>query len=95
MFATVREAGEPIEHVPRSALRYLVDAAAPAGTWNWPKPARQPWSATLPDRASAHALQAAPSSCSGCRRGAAGYWRASPMRDQLAGELLLVRAGPG
>ena len=97
VFATVREASLLIEHVPRSALRHLVDAAAA----RWHLQAGQAHQAeeliaTLPDGGPAHTLLCARLDLARGRLDAvkARLRRASPatMRDQLTGELLLARA---
>jgi LuxR family transcriptional regulator, maltose regulon positive regulatory protein len=97
VFATVREAGKLIEHVPRSALRRLVDAAA--ARWHLEAgQARQAGEliATLPGGSPAHTLLQARLDLVRGRFDAvrARLGQASPvtMRDQLAGELLLARA---
>ena len=97
VFATVREAGKLIEHVPRSALRYLVDAAA--ARWHLAAgetgPAEELVTA-LPDGSPAHTLLRArlDLTCGRFDAVRARLGRASPgtMRDQLTGELLLARA---
>ena len=96
-FATVREAGKLIQHVPRSPLRHLVDAAA--ARWHLDAgQARQAEEliATLPGGGSAHTLLRArlDLACGRFDAVPARLGRASPatMRDQLAGELLLARA---
>jgi LuxR family transcriptional regulator, maltose regulon positive regulatory protein len=97
VFATVGEAGKLIEHVPRSALRCLVDAAAA----RWHLQAGQTGLAedliaTLPDGSPAHTLLQArlDLACGRLDAVKARLAQASPatMRDQLAGELLLARA---
>jgi len=97
VFATVREAGKLIDHVPRSALRCLVDAAA--ARWHLEAgQARQAEEliATLPDGSPAHTLLQArlDLACGRPDTVRARLGRASPgtMRDRLAGELLLARA---
>jgi LuxR family maltose regulon positive regulatory protein len=97
VFAILREAGKLIAHLPRSALRCLVDAAAA----RWYLEAGQARQAeelitTLPDGRPAHMLLRARLDLARGRFDAvrARLRRASPatMRDQLAGELLLARA---
>jgi len=97
VFATVREAAKLTDHVPRSALRCLVDAAAA----RWHLQAGQTHQAeeliaTLPDDSSACTLLQARLDLARGRFDAvrARLCRVSPgtMRDQLAGELLLTRA---
>jgi ATP/maltotriose-dependent transcriptional regulator MalT len=97
VFATVREAGKLIDHLPRSALRCLVDAAAA----RWHLEAGQirqaeDLIAALPDGSPAHTLLRArlDLACGRFDAVRARLGRASPgtMRDQLAGELLLARA---
>jgi LuxR family transcriptional regulator, maltose regulon positive regulatory protein len=97
VFATVREAGKLIDHVPRSAVRGLVDAAAA----RWHLEAGQARHAedlitTLPGDSPARTLLQARLDLARGRSDAvkARLRRASPatMRDQLAGELLLARA---
>jgi LuxR family maltose regulon positive regulatory protein len=97
VFATVREAGKLIDHVPRSALRCLVDAAAA----RWHLEAGQAHQAgeliaTLPDSGSAHTLLRArlDLACGRFHAARARLSQASPgtMRDQVTGELLLARA---
>ena len=97
VFATVREAGKLIDHVPRSALRCLVDAAA--ARWHLETDqARQAEEliGTLPYGGPAHTLLQARLDLARGRFDAvrARLGRASPgtMRDQLTGELLLARA---
>ena len=97
VFAIVREAGKVIDHLPRSALRCLVDAAA--ARWHLEAgQARQAEEliATLPDGSPAHTLLRARLDLARGRFDAvrARLGRASPgtMRDRLAGELLLARA---
>jgi LuxR family transcriptional regulator, maltose regulon positive regulatory protein len=97
VFATVGEAGKLIEHVPRSALRCLVDAAA--ARWHLQVgQTRQAEEliATLPEGSPAHTLLGARLDLARGRLDAvrARLGQASPaaMRDQLAGELLLARA---
>jgi LuxR family transcriptional regulator, maltose regulon positive regulatory protein len=96
VFAAVREAGKLIDHVPRSALRRLVDAAAA----RWHLQAGQTRQAeeliaTLPEGSPAHTLLQARLDLARGRFDAvrARIGQASPgtMRDQ-AGELLLARA---
>ena len=97
VFTTLREAGLLIAHVPRSALRLLVDAAAA----RWHLQAGQTRQAeelitTLPDGGTAHTLLRArlELACGRFDGVRARLRRASPgtMRDQLTGELLLARA---
>jgi len=97
VFATVREAGKLIDHIPRSALRCLVDAAAA----RWHLEAGQTCQAeeliaTLPDGGPARTLLRArlDLACGRLDAVKARLGQASPgtMRDQLAGELLLARA---
>jgi LuxR family transcriptional regulator, maltose regulon positive regulatory protein len=97
VFAAVGEAGKLIEHVPRSALRCLVDAAAA----RWHLQAGQTGLAedliaALPDGSPAHTLLQArlDLACGRLDAVKARLGRASPatMRDQLTGELLLARA---
>ena len=97
VFATVREAGKLIDHVPRSALRCLVDAAA--ARWHLEAgQARQAEEliATLPDGGPAHTLLRArlDLACGRLDAVRARLGRANPgtMRDQVTGELLLARA---
>src|SRR5271166_4677193 len=97
VFATVREAGKLIDHVPRSALRCLVDAAA--ARWHLEAgQARQAEEliAALPDGGPARTLLQArlDLACGRFDAVRARLGRASPgtMRDQLTGELLLARA---
>jgi LuxR family transcriptional regulator, maltose regulon positive regulatory protein len=97
VFATVREASKLIDHIPRSALRWILDAAAA----RWHLEAGQIHQAeeliaTLPDGSPAHTLLRArlDLACGRldavkARLGRAGH---GTMRDQLAGELLLARA---
>ena len=97
VFATLREAGKLIAHLPQSALRRLVDAAAA----RWHLEAGQTRQAekliaTLPDGSPAHTLLRARLDLARGRFDAvrARLRRASiaTIRDQLAGELLLARA---
>jgi len=97
VFATVREAGKLIDHVPRSALRCLVDAAAA----RWHLEAGQAGQAeeliaTLPDGSSVRTLLRArlDLACGRFDAVRAGLRGASPatMRDRVTGELLLARA---
>jgi LuxR family maltose regulon positive regulatory protein len=97
VFATLREAGTLVAHLPRSALRRLVDAAAA----RWHLQAGQARQAeelitALPEGSPAHTLLRARLDLARGRFGAvsARLRRASPatMRDQLTGELLLARA---
>ena len=97
VFATVREAGKLIDHLPRSALRCLVDAAA--ARWHLEAgQARQAEEliATLPDGGPARTLLHARLDLARGRFDAvrARLGQASPgtMRDRLTGELLLARA---
>jgi len=97
VFATLREAGTLIAHVPRSALGRLVDTAA--ARWHLQAgQARQAEEliATLPDGGPARTLLRARLDLAGGRFDAvrARLRRASPgtMRDRLTGELLLARA---
>jgi LuxR family transcriptional regulator, maltose regulon positive regulatory protein len=96
-FATVREAAKLIDHLPRSALRCLVDAAA--ARWHLQAgQARQAEEliATLPDASPAHTLLRARLDLTRGRFDAVRdrLRRAShgTMRDRLTGELLLARA---
>jgi LuxR family maltose regulon positive regulatory protein len=97
VFATVREAGKLIDHVPRSPLRHLVDAAA--ARWHLEAgQARQAEEliAGLPDGSPAHTLLRARLDLA-CGRFDAVRARLGPaspatMRDQVTGELLLARA---
>jgi LuxR family maltose regulon positive regulatory protein len=97
VFATVREAGKLIDHVPRSALRCLVDAAAA----RWHLEAGQAGQAeeliaTLPDGSSVRTLLRArlDLACGRFDAVRAGLRGASPAtrRDRVTGELLLARA---
>jgi LuxR family maltose regulon positive regulatory protein len=97
VFATLTEAGKLIAHLPRSALRHLVDAAAA----RWHLQAGQAGQAeelitALPEGRPAHTLLRARLDLARGRVGAvrARLRRASlaTMRDQLTGELLLARA---
>ena len=97
VFAILREAGTLIAHLPRSALRHLVDTAAA----RWHLQAGQIRQAgelitTLPDGSPAHTLLHARLDLARGRFDAARarLQRASlaTMRDQLTGELLLARA---
>jgi LuxR family transcriptional regulator, maltose regulon positive regulatory protein len=97
VFATVREAGKLIDHVPRSALRCILDAVA--ARWHLEAgQARQAEEliATLPDGSPARTLlQARLDLARGHFDGVrARLGQASPatMRDQVTGELLLARA---
>ena len=97
VFATVREAGKLIDHLPRSALRCLIDAAA--ARWHLDVgQARQAEDliATLPAGGPAHTLLRVrlDLACGRFDAVRARLGRANPgtMRDQLAGELLLARA---
>jgi LuxR family transcriptional regulator, maltose regulon positive regulatory protein len=92
----VREAGKLIDHLPRSALRCLVDAAAA----RWHLEAGQARHAeeliaALPDGSPAHTLLQArlDLACGHFDAVRTRLGQASPatMRDQLAGELLLAR----
>jgi LuxR family transcriptional regulator, maltose regulon positive regulatory protein len=97
VFAIVREAGKLIDHLPRSALRCLVDAAA-ARWYLEAGETRQAEDliAALPDGSPARTLLQARLDLARGRFDAvrARLGRANPgtMRDQLAGELLLARA---
>ena len=97
VFATVREAAKLIDHVPRSALRHLVDAAAA----RWRLEVGQAYQAgdliaTLPGGGPAHTLLRArlDLACGRFDAVRARLGQASPgtMRDQVTGELLLARA---
>jgi LuxR family maltose regulon positive regulatory protein len=97
VFATLREAGTLIAHIPRSALRRLVDTAAA----RWHLQAGQARQAeelitTLPGGGPAHTLLRARLDLAGGRFDTvrARLRRASPgtMRDRLTSELLLARA---
>jgi DNA-binding CsgD family transcriptional regulator len=97
VFAILREAGKVIEHLPRSALQRLVDAAAA----RWHLEAGETRQAeelitALPDAGQAHTLLRArlDLACGRIEAVTARLRAASPgtMRDQLAGELLLARA---
>ena len=97
VFAILREAGKLIDHLPRSALRGLVDAAAA----RWHLQAGQAREAeeliaTLPDGGPAHTLLRARLDLARGRLDAvrARLQRAdlATMRDRLTGELLLARA---
>ncbi len=97
VFATLREAGLLIEHVPRSALRSLVDAAAV----RWHLEAGETHQAseliaTLPAGGPVLALLRARLDLARGRFDAVEAWlgRAglATMRDRLTGELLLARA---
>ena len=97
MFATLHEAGKLIEHIPRSALRCLVDAAA--ARWHLQAgETRQAEEliATLPDGGLAYTLLRArfDLACGRFDAVKARLQRASlaTMRDRLTGELLLARA---
>ena len=97
VFATLREAGKLIAHLPRSALRRLVDAAA--ARWHLQSgDTRQAEEliATLPDGGPGHALLRARLDVARGRFDAvrAQLQRASfeTMRDQLDGELIRARA---
>ena len=96
VFATLREAGKLIVHLPRSALQHLVDAAAA----RWHLQAGQARQAedlitTLPEGSPAHTLLQARLDLARGRFDAvrARLRRASlaTMRDRLNGELLLAR----
>jgi LuxR family maltose regulon positive regulatory protein len=96
VFATLREAGMLIAHVPRSALRCLIDAVAA----RWHLEAGQTRQAeelitALPDGGPAHRLLRARLDLAYGRFDAVKAWlgRASfgTMRDRLTGELLLAR----
>jgi len=97
VFATLREAGKLIDHLLRSALRCLVDAAAA----RWHLEAGETGQAeeliaALPAASPAHTLLRARLDLARGRFDAvqARLRRASPgtIRDRLAGELLLARA---
>jgi LuxR family transcriptional regulator, maltose regulon positive regulatory protein len=97
VFATVREAGKLIDHVPQSALQCLVDAAAA----RWHLEVGQACQAeeliaTLPDGGPARTLLRArldlARGCFDAVRARLGQASPGTMRDQLAGELLLARA---
>jgi LuxR family maltose regulon positive regulatory protein len=98
VFATLHEAGKVIEHVPRSPLRHLVDTVA--ARWHLEAgETRQAGEliATLPADGPALALLRARLDLA-CGRydtvqGWLGQAGLATMRDQLAGELLLARAG--
>ena len=97
VFAIVREAGKVIGHLPRSALRCLVDAAA--ARWHLETgQARQAEEliAAIPEGSPAHTLLRArlDLACGRFDEVKARLGRASPgtMRDQVTGELLLARA---
>jgi LuxR family transcriptional regulator, maltose regulon positive regulatory protein len=97
VFTTLREAGKLIVHLPLSALRHVVDAAA--ARWHLQAgQARQAEEliATLPEGSPAHTLLHARLDLARGRFDAvkARLQRASlaTMRDQLTGELLLARA---
>ena len=97
VFAIVREAGKLIEHLPRSALRCVVDAAAA----RWYLAAgeigqAEELIAAIPDGSPAHTLLRArlDLACGHFDAVKARLGRASPatMRDRLTGELLLTHA---
>ena len=97
VFATLREAGLLIAHLPRSALRCLVDAAAA----RWHLQAGQTRQAeelitTLPEGSPAHTLLHARLDLACGRfdavRARLGRASLATMRDRLTGELLLARA---
>jgi LuxR family transcriptional regulator, maltose regulon positive regulatory protein len=97
VFAILCETGKLIDHLPRSALRCLVDAAAA----RWHLEAGETGQAeeliaALPAASPAHTLLRARLDLAGGRFDAvrARLGRASPgtIRDRLAGELLLARA---
>ena len=97
VFATLREAGKLIAHLPQSALRYLVDAAAA----RWHLQPGQTHQAeelitALPEGSPAHTLLHArlDLACGRFNAVRARLRRANlaTMRDQLTGELLLARA---
>ncbi len=97
VFATLHEADRLIEHIPRSALRCLVDAAA--ARWHLQAgETRQAEEliATLPDGGLAYTLLRArfDLACSRFDAVKSRLQRASlaTMRDRLTGELLLARA---
>ena len=97
VFATLREAGTLIAHLPRSALPQLVGAAAA----RWHLQAGQTRQAeeliaTLPDGSPAHTLLLARLDLACGRfdavRARLGRASLATMRDRLTGELLLARA---
>ena len=97
VFATLREAGLLIAHLPRSALRHLVDAAA--ARWHLEAgEIRQAEEliATLPEGSPAHTLLQARLDLACARfdavRARLGRASLATMRDRLTGELLLARA---
>ena len=97
VFATLREAGQLIAHLPRSALQHLVDAAA--ARWHLQAgQARQAEEliAALPEGSPAHTLLRARLDLACGRfdavRARLGRARPGTMRDRLTGELLLARA---
>jgi LuxR family transcriptional regulator, maltose regulon positive regulatory protein len=96
-FATLHEAGQLIDHIPRSPLRCLVDAAAA----RWYLQAGRIGEAeeligALPDAGPAYTLLRARLDLARGRFGAVrsrlGQADLATMRDRLAGELLLARA---
>jgi LuxR family maltose regulon positive regulatory protein len=96
VFATLREAGTLIAHLRRSALQFLVDAAA--ARWHLEAgEVRQAEEliATLPDGSPAHTLLRARLDLACGRFDAVRAWlgKASPgtMRDVLSSQLLLTR----
>ncbi len=96
-FATLREAGKLIAHLPQSALQHLVDAAA--ARWHLQAgQARQAEEliAALPEGSPAHTLLRARLDLARGRldavRARLGRARHGTMRDRLTGELLLARA---
>ena len=97
VFSTLREADLLIAHLPRSALRFLVDAAAA----RWHLEASQTRQAeelitTLPEGSPAHTLLHARLDLACGRfdavRARLGRASLATMRDRLTGELLLARA---
>ena len=97
VFAILHEAGKLIDHIPRSALRHLVDAAA--ARWHLQAgqaPQAEELITTLPEGTPAHTLLRARLDLARGRVDAvrARLRRASLaiMRDRLTGELLLARA---
>jgi LuxR family transcriptional regulator, maltose regulon positive regulatory protein len=97
VFTTAGEAGKLIDHIPRSALRYLVDAAA-ARWYLEVGETRQAEEliAMLPDGRPALTLLRARLDLAGGRfdtvQTRIGRGGLATMRDRLAGELLLARA---
>ena len=97
VFATVREAGTLIDHLPRSALRCLVNAAS--ARWHLEAGEirhAEDLIATLPDGSPAHTLLRARLDLVHGRSDAVtarlGHANSATMRDQMTGELLLARA---